>query len=231
MADSVAHMPRQPEPEFMDLADEAAAYIRADFNTVNAAFVDRLLELAGQQPRALSVDLGTGPADIPLRICKQRPRWQVVAVDASMAMLAHVWQTVAATQPRMQILPLLADAKRLPLASQSCDIVMSNSILHHVSDPAPLWCETRRILKPGGLVFFRDLARPVDVQTARRIVEQHAGNESPLLQEEYYRSLLAAYTPEEVRSQLARAGLHGLRCEMSTDRHLDIFGRISDPKG
>ena len=57
---------RQNEPELMDDKAEAEAYARADFAEVNDAFVDRLLELAGPRETAAAVDLGTGPADIPI---------------------------------------------------------------------------------------------------------------------------------------------------------------------
>ena len=39
--------------------------------------------------------------------------------------------------------------------------------------------------------------------------------------------LLAAYTPEEVREQLDQADLGVLDVAMVSDRHLDIFGRLS----
>ena len=59
-------MPRQPEPEYMDLPEEAAAYAEADFADVNEAFVERLLEHVGAREEELALDLGTGPGDIPL---------------------------------------------------------------------------------------------------------------------------------------------------------------------
>jgi 2-polyprenyl-3-methyl-5-hydroxy-6-metoxy-1,4-benzoquinol methylase len=104
------------------------------------------------------------------------------------------------------------------------DVIFANSILHHINDTAALWAEVRRLATSGALVFMRDLARPATPQIARDIVNRHAGSESPLLQEEYHRSLLAAYTPEEVRLQLCRASLAGLEVAMATDRHMDVWG-------
>ena len=76
-------MPRQPEPELMDLQAEADAYARADFADVNQAFADRLVALAGHLERARAVDLGTGPGDIPVRLARAMPGWHITAVDAS----------------------------------------------------------------------------------------------------------------------------------------------------
>jgi len=208
----------------MDLAAEAEAYAAADFAEVNAAFVDRLIELGGRYGRAVAVDLGTGPGDIPVRAAKARPAWRVLAFDVSHAMLV-LGRRVAIREGMAERVALVeADAKRLPLASQSADVVFSNSILHHITDHERLWGEIRRIARPGGLIFLRDLARPADERAARAIVDRYAGTESALLQEEFYRSLLSAYTVEEVRGQLDEAGLGSLEVEMVTDRHLDVWG-------
>ncbi len=217
-------MQRQPEPEVMDLADEAEAYARADFGEVNQAFVDRLVELAVGRTGLTALDVGTGPGDIPLRLAGLCPSWQVVAVDAAWPMLAWAKRALASAGRAARVRLVLADAKRLPLADGAFDIVFSNSILHHLNDTDAFWGGVRRVVRPGGLVFVRDLVRPADPDTARGIVAQYAGQESALLQEEFYRSLLAAYTIDEVRDQLGRCGLGALGVRQVTDRHLDIVG-------
>lgn len=217
---------RLPEPELMDLTDEADAYARADFAEVNAQFVNRLLEVIPLES-ATAVDLGTGPADIPIRIATQRPGWHVTAVDASAAMLQHARQAVASRNLYTQIDIVLADAKATKLNDHVFDVVLSNSILHHITDTAELWNEVRRLVKPDGYVFLRDLCRPATAGDAATIVATHAGMESSLLQEEFYRSLLSAYTVREVQDQLRHAGMHGLQVEQITDRHLDIYGRLA----
>lgn len=218
---------RQPEPEVMAAPAEAAAYARADFAGVNQAFVQRLLELAGPLERALAVDLGAGPADIPVRVASVRPGWRLVAIEASTAMLAHARQTVARAGLASRIDLIQSDAKVVGLAGAAFDVVFSNSILHHISDTARLWAEVRRLARPGALIFFRDLARPSSAAAARAIVDRYAGTESALLQEEYFRSLLSSYTPAEVRAQLDQTGLSILQVVMATDRHLDVFGRLA----
>lgn len=221
-------MPRRPEPEAMDLAEEAHAYAAADFAEVNAAFVERLLYLTEDvPPRALTVDLGCGPGDIALRVGRERPQWRIVAGDISMAMLSFAVARVREAGLRTCVWLVCQDAKRMPWPDGCFDVVFSNSLLHHLSDPVPFWNELRRIAAPGAWVFFRDLARPATETAAHMIVACYAGGESNLLQEEYYRSLLAAYTPDEVRAQLRAAGLDNLSVEMASDRHLDIFGHLS----
>src|SRR5205823_1087667 len=83
--------------------------------------------------------------------------------------------------------------------------VICNSVLHHMPDPSPLWHEIKRLAAPNGLIFVRDLRRPESDEVAKQLVQQHAANEPPLLQEEFHRSLLAAFTPDEIRKQLDAA--------------------------
>ncbi|MBI4557151.1 MAG: class I SAM-dependent methyltransferase [Candidatus Hydrogenedentes bacterium] len=207
----------------MNLSAEAEAYAAADFAEVNEAFVARLLELAGDRADAVALDLGTGPGDMPIRIVRQRPGWRIVAVDASFAMLRLARRAIAEAGASHVVVPVQTDAKGCPFLSGAFDIIFSNSIVHHITDVAAFWNEVKRLAKPGGHILLRDLSRPPSPEAARRIVETYAAHESPLLQEEFYRSLLSAYTPDEVRTQLDAAGLEGLSVVMSSDRHWDVF--------
>jgi len=217
-------MERQPEPEAMDIAEEAEAYAQADFAEVNAAFVNRLMYFMGKRQSALSLDLGTGPGDIPIRIMRHGVRWHIAAADISPPMLRHARGAITAAGLGWAIHAVCADGKAEPFPSGAFDIVFSNSILHHISETEPFWAEVKRVAKRGAFVLLRDLARPPTPEAATDVVRTYSGEESLLLRQEYYRSLLAAYTPEEVRAQLARAGLGVLMVEMVSDRHLDVFG-------
>ena len=219
-------IPRKPEPEYMDDPAEAAAYAEADFAAVNQVFAERLLEVTGPCEDARAVDLGTGPADIPIRILRLRPRWHITAVDAAPAMLAHARTAVDAAGMSDRIALVLADAKATALPASRFDVVFSNSILHHITDTDAFWAEVARLALPGAVIFLRDLARPASSEAAHAIVEQHSGDESALLKEEFHRSLLSAYTVREIRGQLDRTGLGMLEVEMVSDRHLDVFGRL-----
>jgi len=217
-----AAMHRTPEPELMDLAHEAEAYAAADFSDVNAAFVDRLLSLAWTLDHARCVDLGCGPGDIAIRLAQQRALWHIDCVDAADAMIELARTAVARADVRNVRLHL-ADAKQTRLAA-GYDVIFSNSLLHHLPDPLPMWREVRRLARPGAIVFVRDLVRPQTYDLAEEMVEQYAGRESDTLRQEFYRSLLSAFTPAEIRAQLEEAGLSELEIRQATDRHVDISG-------
>jgi ubiquinone/menaquinone biosynthesis C-methylase UbiE len=204
--------------------EEVEAYRTADFTEVNRDFALRALELAG--PRGRAVDLGTGPAQIPLLLCSLAPGWRVLAVDASAEMLraARAARAAAGLERRVEL--LRADATRLRKVRGGFDLVISNSLLHHLADPMPFWREVARLAGKKGAVFVQDLARPLSRSRARALVRRHAGDQTPLLRELFYRSLLAAFTPLEVRGQLRAARVRGLRVGMCSDRHLLVSGRL-----
>jgi ubiquinone/menaquinone biosynthesis C-methylase UbiE len=215
-------MQRTPEPEIMDIPARVKAYARADFSAVNAAFVERLLALTGDRHECRALDLGTGPGDIALRLARACPAWRIAAIDASPPMLKLARQ---AAQGGANPAFIGADAKRLPFADRAFDLVYSNSLLHHLPDPLPFWREVKRLAKPGGLIFVRDLFRPPTPAAAQRLVDTYAADEHPLLREDFYNSFLAAFTPEEIREQLRASAISRLDILEVTDRHVDVFGR------
>src|SRR3989338_4731351 len=70
-----------------------------------------------------------------------------------------------------------------------------------------------------------DLLRPDNQDKARELVQQYAADDSPILQKDFYNSLLAAYNVEEVGQQLNAAGLGYLTTEIVSDRHVSVWGR------
>jgi tRNA1(Val) A37 N6-methylase TrmN6 len=88
-------MERVLEPEYMDTADEAEAYDAMDHSGPNAAFVERLLSLGA---RGRMLDIGTGPAHIPILVAERDPEAEILALDAAEHML-RVARANLARQP------------------------------------------------------------------------------------------------------------------------------------
>jgi 2-polyprenyl-3-methyl-5-hydroxy-6-metoxy-1,4-benzoquinol methylase len=210
----------------MDLQAEVDAYAQADFSQVNQRFVDHVLANAPADRALRVLDIGCGPADIPIMIALARPHWKITAVDASSPML-QVAAKKAAHELARNIRFRLADAKHLPSDLGEFELIISNSLLHHLPEVKDFWRSLKARAARGATVVLRDLARPASELDARLLVSSYAGGEPELLQEEYYRSLLAAFTVEEVRKQLDDAGLKKLGVQMVSDRHLDVSGTIA----
>ena len=208
----------------MDGEDEVRAYREGDFRRVNRLCARRALRAAGRT-RGRALDLGTGPAEIPIHLCDMAPGWTITAIDASPQMLRAARENVRRSGLTRRIRLLRGDAKRVRGLRPGFDLVLSNSLLHHLVDPIPFWREVARLAAPGGAVCIQDLFRPASRAEALRLVKRHTVGASPLLRELFHRSLLAAFTPAEVRDQLAAAGVGGLTVRKVSDRHMAVSGR------
>ena len=65
-------LPRTLEPESMDTAQEAEEYESMDHSAVNDIFVDDLIAGGSVGPQV--IDLGCGPAAIPIRRTMSSPK-------------------------------------------------------------------------------------------------------------------------------------------------------------
>ena len=219
-------MKRIPEPELMDDPEQARAYAHADFSEPHQAFVEHFRRcLPDHEPRRV-LDLGCGPADISIRFARAYPLCTVSGIDGAQAMLSLGITAIEAAglSARIHLRRLRLPAE-LP-AAQGFDTVISNSLLHHLAEPAALWQALKQV--GAAAVFIMDLLRPDSEQSARTLVEQYAGNEPAILRNDFYHSLLAAYRPEEIQSQLQVAGLdHCLVTGVASDRHLLVWGNLT----
>lgn len=209
-------MDRIPEREIMDQSENAKAYASADFTEVNQAFIDKLFSLSNPCDIPFALDIGTGPGDIPEKLLKTRPDWRILATDMSRPMLEH-----GATSKNL--LFFQSDAKKLPIADNYITLLFSNSLLHHLPDPNPFWKECNRVLHASGTLLVRDLYRPEDRNQAKEIVESYASDEHPILKEDFFNSLIAAFTPEEIEIQLEQCDISEATVEVVSDRHVDVI--------
>ena len=217
-------MQRTPEPELMDDPAQARAYAEADFDAPNTAFVSHLEARLDLPVVGRVLDLGCGPGDILARLARRFPGWQLVGLDGSSAMLAHAAVATAPYAGRVRLAVGLVP-EGLPEAAPF-DLILSNSLLHHLHAPEGLWRMIRRLGRPGAAVFVADLLRPADEAAASAIVSAYSGDEPEILRRDFYHSLLAAFSVEEVRAQVEEAGLGAFHVEPVSDRHLVAYGHL-----
>ena len=216
------------EPEVMDTPDEALAYDRMDHAEVNRRFVTDLLTAADAQGVNLGtdgeratqlLDLGTGTALIPIELCRRAPALRVRAVDAAQSMLdlATVRVRDAGLSDRIQL--ELVDAKRLPYEAGRFAAAISNSIIHHLPEPAVALAEAVRVTSAGGLLFFRDLLRPADQATLEQLVDTYAAGADDRQRGLFADSLHAALALDEMRQLVAALGFDPQGVTQTSDRH------------
>ncbi len=211
-------MQRVLEPEVMDSWEEAVEYDAMDFIEVNTAFAQQAIAL--QPPIAARVlDGGTGTARIPVLLCQMRPQWQVCGIDLAKNMLQIGSQHVEQAGLQGQIVLELVDAKQLPYKDQHFEMVISNSLVHHLNDPLPFFQEVSRVLKPNGAILIRDLIRPSDEETLNDLVASIGIEYDSHQKQLFHDSLHAALTLDEVSQLILQADLPGVIVYQSSDRH------------
>jgi ubiquinone/menaquinone biosynthesis C-methylase UbiE len=224
----------------MDTPQEALAYDSMDHAEVNRVFVDDFLSAfaasafaVGQSSEASGadrgdaadrapveiLDLGTGTAQIPIELCRRATCCRVWAVDLSASMLDVAKAKLEVAGLTYSVRLDLVDAKALPYEAGRFAAVMSNSIIHHVPEPAKVFAEAWRVLAPGGLAFFRDLLRPPDDAVVAHLVDTYAAGATHHQRQLFEDSLRAALSLDELRQLLAESGLDSQAARKTTDRH------------
>jgi ubiquinone/menaquinone biosynthesis C-methylase UbiE len=230
-------IPRKLEPEVMDSPQDAEDYDRMDHSTVNRVFVDDLLvalnsergarnsKLISSALRAPSsalldiLDLGTGTALIPIELYRRFADCRVMAVDAAVSMLDLARYNLESAGLTRRIQLAHVDAKRLPYKDGAFDVVMSNSILHHIPEPLAVLREAVRVTKPGGLLFFRDLLRPGSAEQLDHLVAIYAADCNDHQRQLFADSLRAALSLAEIRAVVAQLGFDPESVQQTSDRH------------
>ena len=107
--------------------------------------------------RVLDLGCGTGRASLAMQ--KRWPKAQIVSLDLALPMLQQArnaarqrvgWLSNSFAQKPTQV---SADARALPLADGSIDVLFSNLCLQWVEDLDALFAGFRRVLKPHGLLL------------------------------------------------------------------------------
>ena len=225
-------LPRTLEPEVMDTPREASDYDAMDHTEVNARFCSDLLAL---RPPGRVLDVGTGTALIPIELCRRAPGMEVHAIDMASSMLAIARRNVAGAELGAHIHIESGDAKAMRWEDRAFDTVISNSLIHHMPDPGRVLREMFRLVRPGGVLFVRDLVRPESVVHVRQLVETYAPIQDfadaavhamHVRQRALFEaSLHAALTLDEVVAVAAALGIRSEAVRLTSDRHWTLLGR------
>ena len=109
----------------------------------------------GRRAPELVVDLGSGPGTAARQLRRRWPRARVVAIDMALPMLREAARRALPWRPLRRDIDLVcADARALPLAEGTVDVLVSNLCLQWVDDLPATFAGLRRVLKPGGLLLL-----------------------------------------------------------------------------
>lgn len=236
---------RVPEPEEMDEPDQVESYSSAaaerHLDAIDDTFVDHLLRLVpakgeplpssasvpagplGRQDSgsAWGLDIGTGPAQIPIKVLKKIPGIQMVGIDRSRNMLARARQNSLQAGVSDRLVLVAADGHSLPFPNGIFSLVLCNSVLHHAHEPQQLLREMVRVAKPETALLLRDLRRP-SRPALRWHLWRHGRRYEGLMRELFEDSVRAAYTLEELEEFIRQAKLEGLGTFRFRGAHIGI---------
>jgi malonyl-CoA O-methyltransferase len=109
------------------------------------------------------LDLGCGPGHAAAAMRKRWPRARVIAMDLALPMLQQArpgsgrgtlsWSPLSWSPLQKPIDRINADARALPLADNSVDVLFCNLCLQWVEDLPAAFAGFRRVLKPQGLLL------------------------------------------------------------------------------
>jgi len=127
----------------VDPTDASAAWLGS------SDCVPALLEQIGKG--ACVLDLGTGSGRLLSGLASRAA--SVIGVDASPALLEEARRRTA-DLPEHSVDLRLGDMAHLPVGDGEVDVVVANMVLHHLPEPARVFPEIRRVLRPGGALLI-----------------------------------------------------------------------------
>jgi len=227
-------MNRIPEPELMENPSQVKAYANADFSKSDSMVVkglEKYLKKIGKtlNKNDLILDIACGPGNISERIAENWPFVKVVGIDGSKEMLNQAEKKLCESYANnlsyelIEINLIASGEKKFPVKS---DVLVSNSALHHFHDPYNFWNALKKLGKKNCIHIHRDLIRPTSIHKALEIKEQYLSNSPEILKKDFYASLKASFTVDEVNQQIVNAGLSQLEAFQVDELHFEIIGRV-----
>jgi ubiquinone/menaquinone biosynthesis C-methylase UbiE len=225
-------LPRVPEPEVMDDSGEVEAYssaaAQAHLDAIDDTFVEHAMRLLKGCERGRALDIGTGPGQIVLKLARRLTRWKFVGVDRSPGMIAQAQANLASAGAGLagRVEFQVADGNRLEFPEKTFDLVMCNSVLHHLAEPQNVLAEMARLAKPAGAILLRDLRRPGRLKFPLH-VRWHGRNYSGEMRRIFRDSVRAAYTVPELQRLLDASPLRGAHVFTHRSSHIGIERSIA----
>jgi 2-polyprenyl-3-methyl-5-hydroxy-6-metoxy-1,4-benzoquinol methylase len=191
-------MQRIIEPELMDNPSRALSFANASRENGIRGFLD-LYKKYGNLSKGTIIDLGCGPGTFLFALEEQYPELTITGYDGSEAMI-QIGKNIAKNK-NSNIKFQLSQFKDIDVTA---DCVISTNTLHHLHDPVIFWKCVKRV---SSRIFVMDLVRPSSTSIAKNIVNTLALAENNDFQSDFYNSLLAAFSIEELKDQIKEIDL------------------------
>ncbi len=231
-------MKRVPEPELMESQSQVRAYSEADFSESDSKIISGVEKYLFESQRELGensriIDLGCGPGNISERLSLRWPKSRVIGIDGSKQMIREA-------ERRKQEVDFKDNCKKLSYQLISIrdiafgnitfphhfDLVVSNSLLHHIHQVEDFWHSLKRLSGESTIHFHRDLRRPNSEYEAINLCEKYLPCAPSVLRNDFLASLKAAFEVEEIQKQFCYAGLSQFKVFEVDEIYLEVVGTI-----
>jgi len=107
---------------------------------------------------AMVLDAGSGTGNAIRGLAERYPRARILALDLALSMARRAqsrrswWRSVLGRSGGVSA--VCGDIEGMPFAAAQTDLIWSNLVLQWVNEPARVFTEFQRVLRPGGLVMF-----------------------------------------------------------------------------
>ena len=159
------------------------------------------------------LDIGTGPGYVAIEVARLLgASAEITGIDASEAMLSVAAENSRDAGVEARVCWLTADAAHMPFGDDEFDFVVSNGSLCHWRDPVGVFAEISRVLRPAGgyqVSAPQRLTAPLP-----RVAAWLVGASLPRsFRAQFWTSINAAYTPNELAGMLDQSALGGWTIE------------------
>ena len=203
----------------MEKKEQAYAYSNADFSNSNDLFLEKLFKFCSITDKTKILDVGCGDGEIPIEIYR-KTKSKITVLDGSAAMLDEFSKKMSTNNiDDIKIIQKRYEDTRL--TEKSFDILISNSVLHHVKSPKQFWEKSFSLVRQQGHIMLMDLFRPSNEHDLSAVLDKYGGNDAVLLSD-FENSLRAAYTLDEVEDQLSSFPNISSSVKAISDRHFFV---------
>lgn len=192
-------MQRHLEPELMLDPEQVDAYNKSHRQWGINGFIYLYEKYFNKHNGSIS-DLGTGTGQYLIALKNKFPELQIYGYDASPSMVECSIRNFNEAHVDIKIV-----CERLENISLKTDYTISTNTLHHIPNANVFWQSIKNI---SNEVFVMDLVRPDSIEDAMSIVEKTSQGDSELFKKDYFNSLLAAFSEQELEEQILGTNLN-----------------------
>ena len=158
----------------MDTKEQARSYASADFAGANKLFLETLQKRIKVTAQTKLLDIGCGDGEILIQIHNML-QCNITALDGSKCMLDELNQKLKIHNIN-DVVVVNEKLETNSLLNKSFDLIISNSVLHHVKSPSLFWENVIDLTKPGGFIAVMDLFRPETESSLIKTLKTYGGN-------------------------------------------------------